>query len=286
MRDQTNTATKQNGKSLCAGACPNIANEALLSLGPENRFGQIPIIRLFLAKYHAYPSSLCCETDDDDVRFHVTTILNYMNDELNHDINKDCIERQYHRRTKQKYVESRVSDLGNGIMIYFNGSELESEVENPNQLKVDYGDNYYLLVQQIKIYYLPEHDSFAQDLSSRFSKMIVFLSKTCRLEMVCKNDCGYYLSGIKIKKPLITDLALHYGSSFVSIHDKILKNLNEKESKGIVLLHGVPGSGKQKLNSSLSYLLLLLLNRKNSLYSIFNSRSQRQKIDLYSTRYG
>jgi len=111
-------------------------------------------------------------------------------------------------------------------------------------LEVDHGDDYFLIASQIKIYYLPEHDSFVQDLSSRFSQMTVFSSKSCTLQMVCRNQCGYYLNGIKIKKPLITDLALHYGSSFVPTHDKILKNLNKKESKGIVLLHGVPGSGK------------------------------------------
>jgi hypothetical protein len=62
--------------------------------------------------------------------------------------------------------------------------------------------------------------------------------------MVCRNQHGYYLNGINIKKPLITDLALHYGNNFVSTHDRIIKNLNKKEGKGIVLLHGVPGSGK------------------------------------------
>jgi hypothetical protein len=244
MHDKTDTS-KQNGDS--SSVCSNITTEALISLGPENRWGDdIPAIRIFLSKYHTYPSSLECETDDDDVRFHATTILNYMRDELNHDINKDCIKREYHRRTKQKYVRTRLSDLGNGIMIHFSESTLESEIQNPNKLKVDH-DDYFLIVPAIKIYYLSEHDSFVQDLSSQFSKMTVFLSKSCRLEMVCKNDCGYYLSGIKIKKPLITDLALHYGQSFVTTHDKILKNLNEKESKGIVLLHGIPGSGKYKL---------------------------------------
>jgi hypothetical protein len=244
MRDKTNTVTEQNGNSLCAGAFPNLTDEALVSLGPENRYGQIPTTRFFLAKYHAYPNTLECETDGDDVTFHVTTILNYMHDELNHDSNKDCVERQYHRRTKQKYVYSRVSDLGNGIMITFMDSRFESEIQNPNKLKPDHGDDYFLIVPEIKIYYLPEHESFVQDLSSQFSKMTIFLSKSCELQMVCRNDCGYYLRGIKIKKPLITDLALHYGQNFVSTHDKILKHLNEKESKGIVLLHGIPCSGK------------------------------------------
>jgi hypothetical protein len=245
MRDKIDTTSEQNGNSLCAGACPDVTNEALLSLGPQNRYSEIPAIRLFLGKYHTYPCTLDCETDDDDIRFHVTTILNYIRDELHHDISKDCISRKHHRRTKQKYVQSRLSDLGNGIMINFSDSSLDSEVQNPNKLQADYSDDYFLIVSDIKIYYLPEHDSFVQDLSDHFSKMTVFSSKSCTLQMVCRNQCGYYLSGIKIKKPLITDLALHYGPTFVPTHDKIIKNLNKKESKGIVLLHGIPGSGNK-----------------------------------------
>jgi hypothetical protein len=265
MKDKIDITTEQNGHSSSAGAgagaCPDLSGEGLVSLGPENHYSQIPTIRLFLAKYHTYPCTLDCETDDTDVRFHVATILNYIRDELNHDITKDCFTRKYHRRTKQKYVESRLIDLGNGIMINFTDSELISEVQNPNNLKADHADDYFLITREIKIYYLTQHDSFAQDLSSRFSKMTVFESKSCALQMVCRNKCGYYLSGIKIKKPLITDLALHYGRNFVSTHDKIIKNLNTKESKGIVLLHGVPGSGKYKLNCNFRYLLLLFLNR-------------------------
>ncbi len=106
-------------------------------------------------------------------------------------------------------------------------------------------------------YYLPEHDTFVHDLSNRFTEMTVYISKSCTLQMVCRNQCGYYLSGIRIKKPLITDLALHYGSSFVATHDKILQSLNQKESKGIVLLHGLPGSGKNQYYMSLTRLIIV-----------------------------
>ncbi|CAF1057582.1 unnamed protein product [Rotaria sordida] len=244
MKDKINTTSEQNGYSSCAGACSNTSTETLVSLGPKNHFGEIPAIRLFLNKYHRYPCTLDCDADDDDIHFHATTILNYIRDELKHDINEDCIKRKYHRRTKQKYVESRVSDLGNGIMINFIGSSLDSDIHNKNNLKADYDDNYFLIVSEIKIYYLPEHDSFVQDLSDHFSQMIVYSSKSCTLQMVCRNQCGYYLDGIRIKKPCITDLALHYGNNFLATHEKILTNLNKKESKGIVLLHGIPGSGK------------------------------------------
>lgn len=40
------------------------------------------------------------------------------------------------------------------------------------------------------------------------------------------------------------DIASHYGESFVPVHTKIVSKLNEEKGKGLVLLHGLPGTGK------------------------------------------
>jgi hypothetical protein len=241
-----------------AGACSQIKPDSFLLLGPDNRYSQIPTLRLFLGKYLTYPSTMECATDDDSLYYHVPTILTYLQEQLHHQIDSDCVTRKYNRKIKRNYVASRVCDLGNGIMIEFDGSYMDSDVQNPNKLKADHADNYFLIMSDIKIYYLPQHDAYIENLASHFKEMTVFSSKSCTLQMVCRNQCGYYLSAIKIKKPLITDLALHYGPKFVSIHDKILKNLNTKESKGIVLLHGIPGSGRYPLASVLRYLAYIL----------------------------
>jgi hypothetical protein len=41
-----------------------------------------------------------------------------------------------------------------------------------------------------------------------------------------------------------TDLELNYGSDFSKIHEVIVKRLNSDNDKGIILLHGDPGTGK------------------------------------------
>jgi len=241
------TADEKNIKSAYVGAVPNLPMEAILSLGPPNNCGNTPTIRLFLAKYQAFPCALNCHGDDTSALLHATTIVDYIRDELKHDLTTDRISRNYHRQTKQIYVDSRLCDLGNGIMIEVGDAFFQTDVQNPNKLKADHSDDYFLAASHTTIYYLPEHDTFVQDLAQRFSKMTIFSSKSCTLQMVCRNQNGYYLSSIDIKKPLITDLALHYGKSFVSTHERIIKNLNKKEGKGIVLLHGVPGSGKLQI---------------------------------------
>jgi len=49
---------------------------------------------------------------------------------------------------------------------------------------------------------------------------------------------------IKIKE---LDVALNYGENFVPVFNKIVQRLNKKNDKGIILFHGVPGTGKTSL---------------------------------------
>lgn len=225
------------------GAVPTLSMDATLSLGPPNNCSTTPSIRLYLAKYHAYPCTMYCMASGYSSNLHVTTILDYICKELKHDPKHDIVTRINHRRNKFNYTCSRLSDLGNGIMFDFSDISLDSDLQNPNNYTPDKPDDYFLITSQISIYYLPECEEFVHQLSEKFSQMTLLSSKSCILQMVCRNQNGYYLNGINIKRPLISDLALHYGNKFVSIHDRIIKNLNKKEGKGIVLLHGVPGSG-------------------------------------------
>lgn len=43
------------------------------------------------------------------------------------------------------------------------------------------------------------------------------------------------------------DIALHYGESFKKEYDHIVEKLNVERGKGLVLFHGIPGSGKTSL---------------------------------------
>ncbi|CAF1244206.1 unnamed protein product [Didymodactylos carnosus] len=233
-------------QSNCVGNCVGLPMEAIINLGPASNCGGLPTIRLFLAKYHFYPNSLTVTASDTSSNIHTTTAVNYIRDELKHDISNDLITRSFHRRSKMLYVNERLCDLEQtqGVMIEITDSFFNTDVENPNKYTPDYSDDHFLISSQIVLYYLPHHDEFVQKVAKELSQMTVFSSKSCILQMVCRNQHGYYLNGINIKKPLITDLALHYGKKFIPIHEKIIKNLNKKEGKGIVLLHGIPGSGK------------------------------------------
>lgn len=59
-----------------------------------------------------------------------------------------------------------------------------------------------------------------------------------------------------------TDLELNYGSDFLKIHDLISYRLNRNNDKGIILLHGDPGTGK---TSYIKY-LTGIIKEKNVLF--------------------
>lgn len=51
------------------------------------------------------------------------------------------------------------------------------------------------------------------------------------------------------------DLELNYGSEFIKVHETIVKKLNQNNGKGIILLHGDPGTGKTSYIKHLTSLI-------------------------------
>lgn len=56
-----------------------------------------------------------------------------------------------------------------------------------------------------------------------------------------------------------TNLELNYGDNFKKVHDVIIKRLNKPNDKGIILLHGDPGTGK---TSYIKYLTSLIKDKE------------------------
>ncbi|CAF3826513.1 unnamed protein product [Rotaria sp. Silwood1] len=115
----------------------------------------------------------------------------------------------------------------------------------------DTSDNSSLIA---KIFHVPQTADRARTLLGQISKFKLFPITEATLQMVCHDaQSGFYTSSIRMKQPHITDLKLHYGDEFEIIHEQLLKTLQEKDSTGITLLHGPPGTGK-------TYYLRYLIN--------------------------
>jgi SpoVK/Ycf46/Vps4 family AAA+-type ATPase len=80
------------------------------------------------------------------------------------------------------------------------------------------------------------------------TSVITPLAKTRRerennIALVIQTNRGYDTTTFELPKQKL-DIELGYGKGFKPIHEKIIHKLNEPKSKGLVLLHGTPGTGK------------------------------------------
>jgi hypothetical protein len=63
------------------------------------------------------------------------------------------------------------------------------------------------------------------------------------INLIVRGRNGLELKAMEIKRTTL-DIHLFYNDDFAEVHQTINKRLNQKKDKGIVLLHGLPGTGK------------------------------------------
>lgn len=67
--------------------------------------------------------------------------------------------------------------------------------------------------------------------------------KTTDISLVFPDTGGLSLVDCKIKKPKL-EVNKHYNDDLTVLHQTILKRVRKKDSNGLVLFHGIPGTGK------------------------------------------
>lgn len=111
-----------------------------------------------------------------------------------------------------------------------------------NRLEEDY-DKSIIIPEYVSILYYYLHESSVQKIVEDIAEYIAPLDTKPKISLVTSTRAGLDTVEQDIK-PVDVDLDLNYGSKFLPVHDKILDRLSEDNGKGIVLLHGVPGTGK------------------------------------------
>jgi hypothetical protein len=69
------------------------------------------------------------------------------------------------------------------------------------------------------------------------------------INIITLSGGGLYLKQLDIT-PTVLDIDLYYNDDFKAVHTVIIERLAKDNDKGIVLLHGVPGTGKNNLPAS------------------------------------
>jgi hypothetical protein len=116
----------------------------------------------------------------------------------------------------------------------------------------------------IKVYYADLRDT---DMIKLFIKSITdekakYLRpkpvESSKLSLICKESNGLVLRNFSIAK-VDLDLDTHYNDGLKETHKTIMQRLTTPKDKGIVILHGVPGTGK---TTYLRYLINQITNKK------------------------
>ncbi|CAF1476793.1 unnamed protein product [Rotaria sordida] len=251
-----------------------------VKLSYPNYGRDLPVKKLFLSKYRRFPRKICITPASNEngtnVAFHVKSVLEriYGNYDIKNELS--IVRRYFHPCSKKYYIYEQILSIPNinGIYINLNRCSWITNYTNNSKklIQPDYIPNcHFLIVSEILIFYLEEHEIFVQKFANNLindNTLSLIAPKIANLRLIGKhkNRCNggsesFYLMGyIYMKKPRIDDLALSYGGQdFFHVHNKIVAWLNKKDTHGLVLLHGAPGSGKTHY---IRYLLHCITNEK------------------------
>ncbi|CAF3189330.1 unnamed protein product [Rotaria sp. Silwood2] len=187
--------------------------------------------------------------------YHATSILHFIVNEYKIDPNSFIYDWSYDTSDNSSLIVKVYIDLGNYLSVqFYDGYISHTDVDNPSNLEPDQEEKIFHCFSTVKIFHVPQTADRARTLLEQLSKFKLFPITVATLQMVCHDaQNGFYTSSIHMKQPHIPDLKLHYGEEFEIVHEQLLETLQEKDSTGITLLHGPPGTGK-------TYYLRYLIN--------------------------
>lgn len=87
-----------------------------------------------------------------------------------------------------------------------------------------------------------------------FEKFYISTEGKSHVSILISRNGNLVVNSVDFEAPEIADLELNYGKGFSKVHDKIVNRLNEKRA-GLIIFHGVPGSGKSTYIKHLSSII-------------------------------
>lgn len=107
-----------------------------------------------------------------------------------------------------------------------------------NEMLIKLGNGY------AEILYLPTSYDTAQEIVNALSTMrLPEKKRDFEINIITQNSYGLELKSIPIAQTGLS-VEMYYNDDFKSMDELIQKKLSQKNDKGIVLLHGLPGTGK------------------------------------------
>jgi hypothetical protein len=148
---------------------------------------------------------------------------------------KDSIIKKHYRcRTLDKNQKSHYIDV-----IYLLCDEMLIDIENDGVVAILFSD---------------KSESLAKEIESEIRKLKIRIAHGSKINLLIQGKFGLDLIPIKNKKPKL-EVSLNYNDDLEDVHKHLVQSLNTKKKSGLVLLHGIPGTGK---STYIRYLLYMI----------------------------
>ena len=112
-------------------------------------------------------------------------------------------------------------------------------MNNPEMNFEDYSENDY-----IKIICAYDSDRALEEVLDKIKEHKLSEENINNINLITKSSYGLKLQRFSVKLKEEVDLGLNYGKDFIKVNDLIINTLASKKGKGLILLHGKPGTGK------------------------------------------
>jgi hypothetical protein len=95
----------------------------------------------------------------------------------------------------------------------------------------------------VYLFHIDDQKELANELFEEAKKFLYSRKRTTDICLIYNQNGELNTQPVEIKKPKI-DFNIHYNEDFHPIHKEIVKQLNKKDTNGLYLFHGQPGTGK------------------------------------------
>jgi len=206
---------KEFFEKLSAERCSDLEIRNIMSMSSifeEDRGGNLNDNNLYLARFGRIPN-----------RFHLESIVSKKASEYLLHQYKDSITDCYYDgyNEKEKRFEKIYYFLFDDLMVSFQG---------------------WRKIVTIKFLYRKTDTALVNKVANELKKFKQQTRNISKIELIISNN-GFRTTTMEIVRPklLIED---NYNDDFLPVHETILNRLRKKNDKGLVLLHGKPGTGK------------------------------------------
>lgn len=151
------------------------------------------------------------------------------------DLNIESFKKWFEKKYQNDIVQQHYSHDFNMTKKVLENAHHNYLLKNGLLVSIEYTSVYFCHVD--------EQMELVNELFEEAKKFMYTQKKTTDICLIYNQNGELNTQLVEIKKPKI-DFNIHYNEDFHPIHKEIVKQLNKKDTNGLYLFHGQPGTGK------------------------------------------